>query len=251
MVPKLSAILQYSTMDYRFLKMNLEQLSKCCDEIIIPICDHFFNGEPEDQELLEKTFDLIRQTPNCSGYIFEWQGHNPNTAYYHNLSRYIGTEKSKGEWLLFVDGDEIVDDNFKSWFNSTAQHTDTIYWLTCYWYFREPVYQSTSFEGCGLLMKRSKCNWNINIRAERQQFHHGPDFIHGGHNYILSDDKPMMHHFSWVRTKEEMLLKVTNWGHKNDTDWVSLVDEEFSRPFNGSDFIHKYQYNIVPNKFNV
>ena len=101
------------------------------------------------------------------------------------------------------------------------------------------------------MIKRDKCNWNINVRDERQQFHVGPNFIHGGYNHILVDGKPMIHHFSWVRTKEEMLKKVHNWGHKNDTNWIDLVEEEFSRPFSGTDFIHKYQYNIVENKFNL
>lgn len=247
----ITSILQYSTIDYRFLKTNLSQLSRFSDEIIVPICDHFFNGEPENAELLEKTFELIKQTPKCTGYLFEWQGHNENPNYYHNLSRAIGTEMSKGDWLLFVDGDEIVDDSFKLWFENHAQYTDLTYWITCYWYFREPIFQSKSYEGCGLLIKRNVCNWNIDIRAERQQFHVGQKFIHGGYNHILVDGKPMIHHFSWVRTKEEMLRKVSNWGHKSDANWNSLIEEEFSRPFNGTDFVHGYQYNIVENKFNL
>ena len=247
----ITSILQYSTIDYRFLKTNLEQLSKFSDEIIIPICDHFFNGEPENSELLEKTFDIIMQNPKCTGYLFEWEGQNDNPGYYHNLSRAIGTEISKGDWLLFVDGDEIVDDSFKDWFENTAKYTDITYWITCYWYFREPIYQSKSYEGCGLLIKKSKCNWNVNTRAERQQFHVGTNFIHGGYNHILLDGKPMIHHFSWVRTKDEMLKKVKNWGHKNDTNWEDLIEAEFSKPFSGTDFIHGYEYNIVENKFNL
>ena len=80
----ITTILQYSTIDYRFLKTNLAQLSKFSDEIIIPICDHFFNGDTENQELLEKTFELIKQTPKCTGYLFEWQGPSENPNYYHN-----------------------------------------------------------------------------------------------------------------------------------------------------------------------
>ena len=49
----ITAILQYSTIDYRFLKCNLNQLSKFCNEIIVPICTHFFNGEPENPEKLQ------------------------------------------------------------------------------------------------------------------------------------------------------------------------------------------------------
>ena len=62
---------------------------------------------------------------------------------------------------------------------------------------------------------------------------------------------PFVHHYSWVRTKEEMLKKVENWGHKHDKNWTSLIEEEFSRPFNGTDFVHGYSYNIVENKFNI
>lgn len=247
----ISVILQYSTIDFRFLKANLDQLSKFSTEIIIPICDHFFNGEPENEELLKQSYDIIALYPNCTAYTFEWQGLNSNPGYYHNLSRALGTSVATNDWLLFVDADEIVDDSFKEWFLNDARFTDMTYWITCYWYFRDPTYQSKSYEGCGLLIKKDKCNWNINIRDERQQFHHGPDFIHGGYNHILVNEKPMMHHFSWVRTEDEMIKKVMNWGHKNDIDWISLVKEEFSRPFNGTDFIHGYEYNIVENKFNI
>ena len=61
----------------------------------------------------------------------------------------------------------------------------------------------------------------------------------------------MMHHFSWVRTKEEMLTKVKNWGHASDKDWIVGIEEEFSRDFNGTDFVHGYSYNIVENTFNI
>jgi len=246
----ISTILQYSTLDFRFLKVNLDQLSQISDEIIVPICDHLFNGEPENQELLKKSIKIINSYPNSQAYTFEWQGFNPNPGYYHNLSRLLGTQIAKNEVLFFVDTDEIVDSKkFNKWIK-TEYKKDTTYWITCYWYFREPIYQSKSYEGCGLLITKDKCNWNINIRDERQQLHTGK-WIHGGYNHILVDGEPIMHHFSWVRTKEEMLKKVQNWGHKNDTNWVDLVEKEFQESFKGVDFIHGYSYNIVDNKFNL
>jgi hypothetical protein len=54
-----------------------------------------------------------------------------------------------------------------------------------------------------------------------------------------------MHHYSWVRTKEEMLRKVKAWGHTNDKDWNTLIEEEFSREFNGKDFVHGYNFEIL------
>ena len=91
----------------------------------------------------------------------------------------------------------------------------------------------------------------MNIREERQQLFNIPNFISGDYTPILYDNEPLIHHYSWVRTKEEMLKKVLNWGHKNDKNWSDLIEEEFSRPFNGTDFVHGYNYNIVENKFNI
>jgi hypothetical protein len=247
----ISSILQYSTIDFRFLKTNLDQLSKISDEIIIPICDHFFNGEPENQKLLDQSIEIIKSFPNTQFGIFEWEGIKNNTAYYHNLSRYLGTKVAANDLLFFVDSDEIVDsEKFNKWIK-TNYNNNHIYWLTCYWYFREPIYQSKSYEGCGLLINKNQCHWNIDIREERQQFHHGSNFVHGGYNHILIDNEPIMHHFSWVRTKEEMIKKTQNWGHKNDMGWLQLIEDEFSREFNGSDFIHHYDYNIVNNKYGL
>jgi hypothetical protein len=42
-----------------------------------------------------------------------------------------------------------------------------------------------------------------------------------------------------------MLKKVSGWGHKGDKDWAALVKEEFSRPFNGTDFVHGYQWDTI------
>ena len=48
-----------------------------------------------------------------------------------------------------------------------------------------------------------------------------------------------------------MLKKVHNWGHKHDKPWKELVEKEFEKEFDGTDFIHGYTYTIVENKFNL
>lgn len=248
----LSTILQYSTLDIRFLETNLKQVSKFSDEIIIPICDRLFNGDKENEVLLNKTFQIVSKFDKCSAYIFDWQGIKQNTGYYHNLSRHLGTTVANGDWLFFLDADEIVDDGFSEWFNE-VKDTNNSYWLTCYWYFREPIYQATRTESAGLLIKKNYCHWNIDIREERQQlFNRVPNFINGDSVPILSKNgTPMVHHYSWVRSKQDMIKKVENWGHRGDKNWLDLVEEEFSRSFNGKDFVHGYSYNVVENKFNL
>lgn len=151
-----------------------------------------------------------------------------------------------------MDTDEILSDEFIPWFES-IKDTDSSYWFTCYWYFREAVNQATHLEGAGLLTKRSMCTWDLDSQQERQQlFGKLPNFINGDHTRIISaTGKPLMHHYSWVRTKEEMLGKVRSWGHASDKDWEALIEEEFSRNFNGTDFVHGYQYTNVNNIFNL
>mgnify|MGYP003638474986 CR=1 FL=1 len=246
----ITSILQYSTMDLRFLKTNLEQLSKFSDEILVVMCTHLFNGEMEDEKLLQQTYAICEQHPKAHIHTFEWQGINQNPGYYHNVSRLLGTQVASGEWLLFVDADEIVSDNFGDWFNK-VKHTDNTFWLTCHWYFREPIYQSTSLESAGLLIKKTKCNWNVEVRSERQQLFGIEGFVNGDHQCILHNNEPLIDHYSWVRSEDEMLKKVRNWGHKGDKRWVELVKEEFSRPFNGTDFVHGYQYTKVSNKLKL
>ena len=246
----LTTILQYSTLDYRFLNINLKRLSTFSNEIIIPICDHFFNGEKENQELLDKSLDIIKLYPNTKTHIFAWDGEKENTNYYHHLSRKIGTDLSTNKWLLFLDGDEIVDEKFWDWFYS-VQHLDQTFWLTCYWYFREPIYRATKTEGAGLVIRKKYCNWDLNHYQERQQFFGLSNFKCGDKELIGYENKPVIHHFSWVRTKDEMLQKVNSWGHRFDRDWGKLVEEEFTRPFNGTDFVHGYNYDVVKNEFNL
>jgi len=48
----------------------------------------------------------------------------------------------------------------------------------------------------------------------------------------------MVHHMSWVRSKEGMLQKVSAWGHAGERDWEALVKEEWSREFNGRDLLN-------------
>ena len=61
----------------------------------------------------------------------------------------------------------------------------------------------------------------------------------------------MFHHYSWVRTKAQLLKKVSSWAHKDDRNWAAFVEEEFSRPFNGTDFVHGFSYTTVKNIFTI
>jgi hypothetical protein len=246
---KIAVVICYCSNDYRFIERCLEQASLISNNIVVPISDHLYGGDLEDIRSIE---NLAAKYPLINFSIFEWHsGKHPR--YWHNISRLLGNQMISDEykWVLFLDADEILDaDAFKKFvINDNFESYDT-YKLGCYWYFRDPIYQSKSYEASPVLIRKHLININPeDMHCEREQMF---EYLNVRKQFlVLQDNKPLVHHFSWVRTKEEMLRKVHNWGHKNDTNWIDLVEEEFSRPFNGTDFIHGYEYNIVENKFNL
>lgn len=251
----ISAIISYCTNEINFLEAQLKQASKFSDDIVIPICKNLFNGEKENKKLLDKTFDICKSYENVNIIMYDWQGVKEHNSYYNNLARKIGTENAKNSWLFFLDVDEIVSDQFNEWFSS-RKNLDHSWWLSCNWYFREPTYQAICNQGSGFLVPKKYCEWNLYNKLERQQLF---QYLYDQNKITASGIKEtydkyqnkMVHHYSWVRSYENMKKKVMNWSHKSDRDWVDLVEEEFSRPFNGTDFVYGYNYNIVENYFNI
>jgi hypothetical protein len=251
---KITTVLQYCSNDFRWIEKCVEQASKISEEIIIPVSDHYFDGVPEDREILDKTYKLLSKFPKVQIIEFEWEPGN-SMNYWHNMARTIGKEQASNDtdWILFLDTDEIIDDiAWDKWVESKEYEQYDSLKFKNYWYFREPIYQANNWETSVVLVRKEFAYFDLFNPREREQCH---EFLNVRKKIgILSiDGLPMIHHYSWVRTKEEMLRKVKSWGHANDRDWVSLVEEEFSRPFNGTDFVpyHHYEYEIVENKYNL
>ena len=242
----ITVVVNYCSNDERFIRKSLNNLLEITDDIIVPISDHFFDGIPEDMISIE---NLVVEYPNVNFKLYNWDN-TKFSRYWCNFSRQVGTHFAKYDWILYLDSDELVDvDAFKQFLKQDICQYDS-YKLACYWYFREPMYQSKKLEDSPVLVKKELVNINVSDRyLEREQMH---EMLNVRKNRMVTlNGEPFIHHYSWVRTKEQMLKKVKSWSHNNDTDWVSLVEEEFSRPFNGTDFIHGYDYNIVENKFNL
>jgi hypothetical protein len=251
----ISTILQYSTNEFNFLEANLQQCSKFSDEIIIPICNQFFSGESEDLSLIKKTKEIVKKYNKAYIIFYNWEGDKKHNCYYHNLSRKIGTDNAKNEWLLFLDADEIPSDEFNDWFQ-TVSHLDQAWWFSCYWYFREPIYQAVCNEGAGLLIPKKYCNWDLENKLERAQlfqklYDTNKLSVSGIHETLSLSGNKLIHHYSWVRNKNQMLKKVKNWAHNKDKNWNSLIEQEFSHAFGGTDFVHNYNYITVDNYFNI
>ena len=252
-MPRIATVINYCTNDYRFIKQCIDAVRPFSKQIIVPVSDHFFDGTLENRELLQKTFD---ENPGVTFIEYEWDslsgGKDLGPRYWHNMSRIIGVNQTADdiEQVLFLDSDEIMDSTLFTKFVTENRLSYDSYKIAAYWYFREPIYRATRLTGPAVLIKRRKIRINPFSPWEREQMF---DLLEGATKLEDATYKGevMLHHYSWVRTKEQMLKKVQSWGHKGEKNWVELVEEEFSRPFNGKDFVHGFEYKVVENKFDL
>lgn len=264
----ISIIINYCSNESMFIVPLLKQcsyLENANTQVIVSIGTHMYDMTPEDTNMIQ---DLQEQFPNV---IFVWYTvdqpcppfpRNPLKqrphAFWHNIARIAGWKQATNDWILFLDADEILDGKeFQEWMRDILPTLpiDYAYKLANYWYFREPIYQATTFEDSAVLIHRSRIATPYDAHALMTD--HERDGIIAAtetktiHHVCSSSKLPMIHHFSWVRTKESMIKKVNLWGHKNDMDWVFLIEREFSGNFTGTDFVHGYKYIKVSNKFDI
>lgn len=243
----------YSTNDIEFLQEAIEQAKIVTDDIHFSYVNKFFDGTPEDEYLLSKTKE-IASSVNIHELDFvdlseKLQDRNSRFKYWHNLSRISNAMNSKYDYILFLDGDEILDGvEFKKWLSTFDINEYSSYSFDVFWYFRDKKYQATAFEeGPVMSNKNNLTNQDLMNITERWALLKNPS----KRRNLALNSKPMIHHFSWAKgncdeeCKEKLLKKVKSWGHSSDRDWQGQINEEFSRPFNGKDFVHGYNYNIL------
>lgn len=260
----IGAVINYCTNDYKFLRHNVRAVSKFAKEIIIPTADHFYDGTPENKHLLSKSIRenkeakfikfLYKHEKRDQNYII-WRlrrilklSLNAGSQYWICLARLIGFKNlsSNIKYVLFLDADEIINSKkFTEWLDTGQYKKLDAMKLANYWYFREPKYQAATYEDTPLLARKSNINKEFFLNySEREGIYQK---ISGRKKRMIFglDNKPMVHHYGWVRSKKEMLKKVQSWGHNRDVNWTKLVTEEFTHKFNGRDFVQNYQYKTV------
>lgn len=235
----IATIISYCTNDFRFIDQCINEARKFSQQIIIPVCDHFFDGTVENRHLLDHTY---AKHPDCRFIEFAYL---PDRLYsrYHPLSpndpewaifwaattRYIGAHyvDPSIDYLLFLDSDEILEgEQFSSWFTS-GQVLDAQR-LTAYYYALTPTLRAKNVVNLPLFVKRDTLVLltllNSLERIGAYQAHLGPK----RERVVGINGFPFVHHYSWVRTKEECLTKSRTWGHRNDENWPMLIEEAFS-----------------------
>lgn len=256
----IATIVNFCSNESRFIGATLEQAQLFSKQVIVPVCDHFFDGTQENREILEKVYQAF---PKCLFVEYPffhdgiprklWKKIDP-AHFWHSLSRLVGYSflDDDIDTVLFIDADEVPDGKrFLSWLDSSDYRHHTALKMANYWYFRDPGNQADRLEDTIVLAQRRALSLEILLHQnERDAIY---NLLPGPKRRLVTDCEgtPMFHHYSWVRTQEEMLKKVRSWGHKFDRDWVSLVNEEFLEPFKGTDFVHGYSYKFVKPSFNI
>jgi hypothetical protein len=234
----ITTVISYCTNDFRFLGKCIEEASCFSRQIIVPVCDHFFNGTPEKRELLQATY---AQFPQVQFLEFPYSHHSLYPTYnhlsphdkqwgphWHSLARLLGFYAAISDWILFLDTDEIVEGNrFCEAFASGAfEHYDAIR-LACYFYVLKPYYRATKVQDLSLFVRKKKltpsCFYQPNDR-------YGTYWrVAGNKETGLRglDREPLIHHYSWVRPEAECVQKVNSWGHRLDLHWEEFVQELF------------------------
>lgn len=251
---QIATLINFSTNEENFLAPCIEEAKKFSAQILVSCADHFFDGTIEDLLKLQAAY---RQHSEVQFIEFAYDparnfyGKHPSN-FWHNWGRLIGCYflKPEIEYLLFLDVDEIVDAvSFLQWIEGVNLKNFSALRLACYWYFREPIYQALTWEDTPLWVQRKNLAYETLMHASERAGTFSQ--ISGEKRRFVKgmDGFPMVHHYSWVRTKEQMLRKVQSWGHRHERDWLELVEKEFANEFSGKDFVHGYDFLVTKARF--
>ncbi|MFQ5787751.1 MAG: glycosyltransferase [Thermodesulfobacteriota bacterium] len=250
---KIATIINYCTNDYKFINHSIREARIFSDQVIVSLCDHFHDGTPENRELLDRTYKENSDNSELHEYkydsnIFE----KLKFCAVHAYSRLEGFKRIRDDidYIVFLDADEIIEGaRFKEFLDKSGFRNYNAILFSNYYYFRDVTFRANKLEDSILMVKKNVLTTDM----IKKVIAHGQDRMgivsvvpeKRIRNIPGLDGKPMAHHYSWVRTKEEMIKKVQTFGHKSDLDWVTLIEKEFSHDFNGTDFVNGYEYEVV------
>lgn len=237
----IGTVISYCTNDFRFIGKCIEEARKFSKQIVIPVCDHFFDGTPENRSLLRHTYE---SHPDCQFVEFAYL---PDRLYsrYHTVApedpdwaifwaattRYVGVHylDPSIEHVFFLDSDEIVEgERFLAWVNAGNHLSYDAQRLAAYFYALTPTLRAKQVVNLPLLVKK-KTLAPLTLLNELERI--GAYLTHPGpkrERVVGLEGLPLVHHYSWVRTKEECLWKTKTWSHRNDENWPVLIEEAFS-----------------------
>jgi hypothetical protein len=254
----IDAVVLYCSNDNRFFKTCVDNLLECGFRITVVTYSHMWAGDVEDIDILNQSNDLFKDNPNYRNLFINWEeGEHP--LYWEGYGRHRATQEleSDSEWVFYIDIDEIIEPLlFKKWVQDFPYYKYKSILLSQYGYYKHPTVRLNLIEPNPVFAKTKyakSCPFKESGR--KQIFWNNENFISRvlaklnlNPFFYIYKGIPFIHHYSWVRSKKQILKKFLNWGHKDDKDWVSIAEAEFSN----ESYIPKHiKHTIVENKFNL
>jgi hypothetical protein len=256
----IGTIILATTDDIQFLYKLLDQTLFFSSQIIISFGSLFYNNECENEDLINEFKEHYSNNEKVSIIRYNIpEDYIPNTNvrdsnYWHCHGRWKAIQKFNEtiEYVLLLDADEIPEgEGFLNWLDTREYINYDCMKLANYWYFRQVYFRANVIEDSIVFFKKCHAD-NINLTMQTGERTSTYDLCSGNKiRNIMYNNKPMFHHYSWVRTYKQMIRKVQSWGHKGDKDYTSLVNEEFNHSFNNTEKIFGHTYEIAPDIFDI
>lgn len=234
----IAVVINYCSNDYRFLSRAVTEVRSFASQIIVPVCDHFFDGSPENRPLIEATYaehpDLLflEFTYNVkqlyTPYIQRLPEDEDWGSLWHSTARYLSFLylAKEIEYVLFLDVDEIIEgEKFAHWLKEEPYQKWEALWFFAYCYGFKASDQDEEVQQTALLVRRSSLS-PLKILSAQERFGLFAGLAGPKRLQIMGlDGNPMIHHYSWVRPRQEALKKATTWGKRHQCNWKKWLEE--------------------------
>jgi hypothetical protein len=258
----LATVVSYCSNEKRFVEPLLKNALEFSDYVVLCVGRRLYTGAEENAEHIAM---LQRVYPEIAVAWYDVSDEDMSTPWVlHNRARQVGVAAARDAygndrfWVLLLDGDEVPDGKrVREWFvhgfvtPGHAQDPARVYKMANFWYFLDPRLVADRHEDSVLLVHASRLGQSPEVLAHPRE-RDGIVMVcerNGTASLVRPvlglDAQPMFHHFSWVRGgRADLVAKVSNWGHRGERDWKSLVEDAYDQLDRGTpptrDFVHGY-----------
>ena len=240
----LAAIIPLSSLEITWAEDTIREALRVASPVVVAYADHLSDGTREDLAFVDKLRQTFANSPNLIFVPVLWRS-GLSSRFWVRYLRYAAVPfvPLEVDYIIWLDADEILDsDIFNEWWMSNQglpARQEGATKLANYFYFRDARFQKVELDDSVVISRRRGMSSDAffeNPWQEREAFFYA--YPGSKHLELGLGGRVMVHHMSWVRSKEGMLQKVSAWGHAGERDWEALVKEEWSREFNGRDFLN-------------
>lgn len=243
-----AAVVCYSHLERDFLGAVLRECRHFAREVVVVYGSRYFDltPQPPPAEHVVRAFPDVKFLQHDT---HDHPGMRNRAAYWINSMRWAGVQASTSETVLFLDADEVPEGRRVAAFLA-AHPPGSLPPLKFanWWYMRHPWLRCEAVEDSIILVPRAGLTAALVLGAEAER-----DSLVGGaprRRVVDGARTPMFHHYSWVRSADDLRRKVATWGHAEDRDWLTPLNAELGTPVrresgHHTDAIFGRRYTVV------